>query len=148
MLTLMSKGASIMETAAAMRISRDTLYRWAKENKEFGEALVQGREWSEAQNASIIKAVGVGHPEFRHANVPALRLYMQNTAGWDKDKPEFVNNRQTININNMNILQDKSDGQLLEYINNCLEDIQQINPSNQLTDFSLYEHVEAPEKKD
>ena len=114
------KGLSIMEIASELKISRDTLYRWVKEHKDFGDVFKMGKEWSEAKNATIIKMIALG--QIPKANVAAYQMYMRNTAGWDKFQNEGGAS-QTININNMNVLGDKSTTELLEYIKNTTEEL-------------------------
>lgn len=41
-------GQSVLEVAVSMGVSRDTFYQWAKEHKEFSDALTRGREVSQA----------------------------------------------------------------------------------------------------
>lgn len=42
------QGQSILEVAVSMGVSRDTFYQWAKDHKEFSDALTRGREVSQA----------------------------------------------------------------------------------------------------
>lgn len=42
------EGQSIVEVAAELGISRDTIYEWAKQHKEFSDALTRGRDLSQA----------------------------------------------------------------------------------------------------
>lgn len=127
------QGLSIMEIAAKLEKSRDTVYRWAKEIQEFGDAFRMGKEWSEAKNAEMIKLMALGG--IPKGNVAAYQMYMRNTAGWDK----FVNangSNQTININQMNVLNDKSTKELLEYISSSTEDLKDVLD---ITEFKLIE---------
>jgi transposase-like protein len=123
LLEFMATGASVMEAAAKLKISRDTLYRWAKEHTEFGDALQAGKEWSEAKNAEIIKAIALG--QIQKASVPAYQMYMRNTAGWDK-YAESGGVTQNISIGQMNLLQQKSVDELIEYIQDVSEDVKNI----------------------
>lgn len=119
------KGHSIMEIAAKLKKSRDTIYRWAKEIPEFSDAFKKGKEWSEAKNAEIIKAIALG--QVPKANVAAYQMYMRNTAGWDKYQGAEGNNfNQTINIGSMNILQDKSTQELIEHIKSISLDVSEV----------------------
>ena len=99
LLDILEKGLTKAEAACKLKISRDTLYRWAKEHDEFGEALKVGTEWSEAENIEILRAGDLGQiPKF---NPTAYALYMNNTFGWSKGEQAGTN----INIQNMNVLQ-------------------------------------------
>ena len=124
LMSCFEQGQSVMETAAELKISRDTLYRWVKEYPEFGNAFRLGKEMSEAKNATIIKMVGLG--QIPKANVAALQMYMRNTAGWDKFSNVEGGVNQTININQMNVLHDKSTKELLEYIQSSAEEVKDI----------------------
>jgi hypothetical protein len=42
------QGQSILEVAVSMGVSRDTFYQWAKDHKEFSDALTRAREVSQA----------------------------------------------------------------------------------------------------
>lgn len=42
------EGQSILEVAVSLGVSRDTLYQWAKDHKEFSDALTRAREVSQA----------------------------------------------------------------------------------------------------
>jgi DNA-binding XRE family transcriptional regulator len=113
LLEMMSQGLTKQEAAAELKISRDTMYRWAKEHKEFGESLKLGTEWSEAVNISILRQGALG--KINKFNPTAFALLMNNAYGWSKSQEGFVNNTQ-ININSMNILQSKSNEELLKFI--------------------------------
>jgi len=128
------QGLSIMEIAAKLEKSRDTIYRWAKEIQEFGDAFRMGKEWSEAKNAEMIKLMALGG--IPKGNVAAYQMYMRNTAGWDKYADSNVS--QTININQMNVLNQKSTKELLEYISNSAEDLKDVID---VTEFKLLENV-------
>jgi DNA-binding XRE family transcriptional regulator len=122
LLESLSKGLTKQEAAAELRISRDTMYRWAKEHSEFGTALRTGLEWSEAVNISILRQGALGKiPKF---NPTAFALLMNNTFGWSKSQEGFVGTQ--ININNMNVLQNKSNDELLKFIEEKQANLQQL----------------------
>lgn len=139
-LDFMAGGASLMECAAYLKIARDTLYQWKSKHKEFAKALQMGKEWAEAKNAQLVKAIALG--QVPKANVSAYQLYMRNTHGWDKN----VNNsgvvNQTMNIGSigqMNVLQDKSTDELIEYIQDLSQDVKGV------IDVTDYQEVKADE---
>lgn len=134
------KGNSVTEIAAKLKKSRDTIYRWVKEIPEFGDAFRKGKEWSEAKNAEIIKAIALG--QVPKANVAAYQMYMRNMFGWDKYQGSEGNNfNQTINIGNMNILQDKSTQELIEHIKSSALDVAEIID---LEEYELLPNVREP----
>ena len=115
LLKILSKGLTKQEAAAELKISRDTLYRWAKEYEEFGEALKVGVEWSEAVNISILRQGALGQiPKF---NPTAYALYMNNTFHWSRENSGGGN---TVNIQNMNVLQTLPTAELEEKLRGYL----------------------------
>lgn len=116
----LASGRSIVEAAKYLKISRDTLYRWAKEHKDFGEALNTGRDWGEASNIEVLRAGALG--QIKGFNVAAHQMTMRNLYGWDKNTDQAPGGMQ-INIANMNVLQSKSTSELLEHISNLKDDL-------------------------
>jgi hypothetical protein len=136
LLESLSKGLTKQEAAAELKISRDTMYRWAKEHSEFGNALRTGLEWSEAVNISILRQGALGKiPKF---NPTAFALLMNNTFGWSKSQEGFVGTQ--ININNMNVLQNKSNDELLKFIEEKQANLQQLGIIE--ADYSVVESKE------
>src|SRR5699024_3525112 len=43
-----SQGKSITQFARDMRVTRETVYEWARVHKEFSDALQRAKQWSEA----------------------------------------------------------------------------------------------------
>jgi DNA-binding XRE family transcriptional regulator len=82
---LMAEGASITEVAAELGVSKDTLYRWEKDDTKqaFSDAIKRGRELSEAW------WTGLGRLELYNGKFNHVLWYMnmKNRFGWS-DKVE------------------------------------------------------------
>ena len=110
LLGILEKGHTVQEAAAQLKISRDTLYRWSKDHEEFGDALRTGKEWSEAANIAILRQGSLGQiPKF---NPTGYAMLMNNCYGWSRNQE----GQASINIQNMNVFQNQSKDQLLEFI--------------------------------
>lgn len=123
-LEFMSEGASVVECARHLKVCRDTIYDWMKKHPDFAKAVKTGRDWSEARNAEIIRMIALG--QIPKANMEAYKMYMRNTTDWDKNvnTAGVVNQTMNIgNINQVNVLQDKSQEELIEYINDIAQDV-------------------------
>lgn len=118
---VMAKGLSQNAAIKALGISRDTFYRWKREDKEFAAAITDGKTYGEAQQEEVILAMGLGQIK---GSVPAMQMYMRNVYGWDKNQDSTVN--QTINVGQMNVLQEKSSEELLDYIKDVTHEVKDI----------------------
>jgi len=81
-LELMAQGASKVEVAATIGISRDTLYRWTKEYDEFSDTIKEGELLSEAW----WQRKGRENIENKGFNSTLWYMNMKNRFGW-RDKP-------------------------------------------------------------
>lgn len=127
-------GKTMAEAAKMLRISRDTMYEWARQHPEFNEAMKTGREWSEATNLELMRLGAVGQIKGYHHE--AHKTIMRNAFGWDKQEGTIAAPMQ-INIGSMNILNEKSTQDLLEYINEMKGNLKDI------IDVTEYETLEA-----
>jgi DNA-binding XRE family transcriptional regulator len=94
-LGLAKEGLCKTVIAAALGITRKTLYKWAEENAEFKEALELAIEHSEAAFTEQVRA-GMWDKTF---NAQAAGLYGRNVHKWDaKTEPAPTTNIQTVNI--------------------------------------------------
>jgi hypothetical protein len=80
----MGKGASLVEVACLLKISRDTLYRLCKDDREFGDTIKRGQDLSEAWWTRE------GRLNLENKDFSATLWYMnmKNRFGW-KDKSEI-----------------------------------------------------------
>jgi hypothetical protein len=85
---LMAEGASITEVAAKLGITKDTLYRWLKDEdkKPFSDAIKRGQQLSEAWWLEK----GRINLENKDFNSTLWYMNMKNRHGW-KDRQEHSN---------------------------------------------------------
>ena len=116
----MKNGLTKVEAAVELGIARSTMYEWAKEHKEFAKAFQFGQDCALAYNIKLMRMGALGQiPKY---NVTAHNSIMNNMfrEDWNRN-PEMNQGNKTININNMNVLQDKSIDELVTYIENISE---------------------------
>src|SRR5699024_12536532 len=73
-----SRGKSITQFARDMRVTRETVYEWARVHKEFSDALQRAKQWSEAHWEDKMESMMYD----REANAPLAQLYLVNRFGW------------------------------------------------------------------
>lgn len=111
--TMMAAGMSQVEARAAMEVSKTTFHRWRKEYPEFQEAYELGKDLAEQNHISLGKSAMMGDIKVDFKFWKELGKYCH---GWtDKSGGGATNNTQ-INIDQMNVLQDKSNEELIDYI--------------------------------
>ena len=88
--SMMRKGASKCEVAAALDISGETLNQWEKSNREFSEAIKRGEQLSQAWWMTKGR-MKLEEPKF---NYTGWYMNMKNRFGW-RDKTE---NNSTVEI--------------------------------------------------
>jgi len=83
----MRDGASIVEFAASIGVSRDSVYEWAKNNPAFSDALKTAMELCEAWWT----AQGRVHMMVKEFNHVLWYMQMKNRFGWrDKQETELT----------------------------------------------------------
>lgn len=86
---LMSEGAALVEVAAELDITRETLNQWTKSNPVFSDAVKKGQELSEAwwlkQGRINLKT----NPKGEQFNSTLWYMNMKNRFGW-RDKHEVA----------------------------------------------------------
>lgn len=81
----MSKGKSVKQFAAHLKVRRETIYQWAKDNEEFSNIFTQAKEYAEAYWEDELQTMMYD----RNINAPLAKLYFANRFGWtDKPKEE------------------------------------------------------------
>ena len=119
---LMAAGFSDVEVMAKWEISKGTFYTWKREKPEFKEAHEIGTNMFDSHHEKLgkegmLKAKDIDYNfwkdlgKFRH--------------GWSEKSPSNTNNTQ-INIDKINILQQQSDSELIEYIKSNLEQVPEL----------------------
>ena len=143
---LMASGLSKKEVASELGISRDTLYRWMKDHPEFGTAIKEGLDRSEAWHIGAIRMGMMGKiPRF---NPTAAALLMNNVFNWSsKTKGDGDTN---IHIGNMNVLNHLTTDELQDRINQKLEDLKiiDVNTASELQTQYLERQDAAQEAKE
>ena len=71
-LELMSKGKSIVQVAAEFNVSRETIYAWEKEHKEFSDTLSIGRMKSEAFWEEVLQEMAVKQNAVTNGNLALI----------------------------------------------------------------------------
>lgn len=85
-IAFLSKGKSITQLSAHINVCKDTIYEWAKVHPEYSDALMRGRELSQAYWESEL----VDMMYNKEVNSPLVKLYFANRFGWS-DKTETKN---------------------------------------------------------
>lgn len=114
---LMAKGYWDYELAATMDISRDTFYRWLRENDEFKQAFEDGKSkramfWSQLGRNAVL----TDNKKFPFQTWIAFMNNQMQDFGWGTGDKQ--GNTTNINIQNMNVLQNKDSSELLEMLQN------------------------------
>ena len=91
-ITLMSEGKSILHLARSLNVSRQTIYQWAVDHKEFSDTLDKGKDLAEAywmdQGERGLWNEGKGIT----FNAPVWKYFMANRFDWrDKQEVEQTN---------------------------------------------------------
>lgn len=115
LIKLMSEGKLNCQVFSAWGIHKDTFYQWMYDHPELKEAYEIGKPQCESWWIDWgMKGMQGLVPKF---NFNTWVAFMNNKFGWvpgNKQPGEATN--QTINIGNLNVLQNQNNTQLLEYI--------------------------------
>ena len=115
---LMAAGFSDVQVIAEWGISKDTFYRWLRTHEELKEAHGIGKVMFD----SVHESLGVeGMLRTRDIDYQFWRDLGKYRNGW-ADKP--TQGHTQINIDNINVLQQQSNEELIEYIKDNLEAIE------------------------
>ena len=74
----LAKGKSITQLSAHVDVGKATIYRWADEHEAFRDALVRGRELSQAYWEGELCEMMYS----RDVNAPLVKLYFANRFKW------------------------------------------------------------------
>lgn len=72
------EGKSVTQFARELRVSRKTIYNWAKDNPEFLLALEQASDWSQAFWEDKLEEMMY----MKEVNSPLVKLYFANRFRW------------------------------------------------------------------
>jgi len=120
---LMAAGFSDVEVMAKWEISRDTFYRWKREIPEFKEAHEIGTNLFDSNHEKLGKE---GMMKTKDIDYQFWRDLGKYRHGWAEKTPSNTNNTQ-INIDKINILQQQTDSELIEFIKSNLEQVPELS---------------------
>ena len=86
----LAQGKSIIQLCGKLRVSRQTIYRWAEANPEFSYTLNLGRQLSQSHWEDKLEKMMFD----KDVNSPLVKLYFANRFGWS-DKAETKNENAT-----------------------------------------------------
>lgn len=115
LLELMAQGYLDCQIFAYFNVCKDTFYRWLNEHDDFRQAYDIGLPKCEAYWVKRIQ------DRFEAGDDKGFKYcisIMNNKFNWGKEESRATN--QSITIGNINVLQQKSRGDLLEYIQDAL----------------------------
>jgi len=112
-----SEGALDCHLCKKFKISGKTFYKWLDEIEEFKEAHEKGLPACEAW--WVDKGMEGMQGKVKGFNAMTWIMFMNNKFKWSRNSGEQGN--QTININQVNVLQDKSREGLINYIRKSIE---------------------------
>lgn len=122
MLKLFTEGKLNIQVIAALGLKKDTFYRWIREHEDFKTAYEIGRCRAEAFWAQQLQDMTI---ERNDKGCKACIMILNNNFGWGKDETTRTLTQNTINITgNMNVIQGKSQQELIELIENNTEYLQ------------------------
>lgn len=125
LLKLMSEGKLDCEIFSELGIKKDTFYRWRRENEEFMNAFELGLPRCEAWWVSRMRQCWLNGDEKGFKYCIAI---MNNKFGWGKDENTKSLVQNTVNIQgNMNVIQQKSQEELIEMLTSDLQYLQSNN---------------------
>ncbi len=112
---LMAEGALNCDIYSKWGICKDTFYQWMYDHPDLKEAYEIGKPLCESWWTSRAKEAMLGQIKGFNANL--WIMFMNNKFGWvpGNRQPDSQTN-QTINIGNLNVLQNQSGQQLIETI--------------------------------
>jgi hypothetical protein len=122
----MAAGLSDTQVMAKWDISRSTFYRWMKEHPELKEAQERGKVAFDAIHESLgvqgmMKTTDIDYQFWRD-----LGKYRH---GWAEKQSAATMNTQ-INIDTMNVLNEQTNEELLEYIKGQMEKLPELKQLN------------------
>jgi len=119
---LMAAGFSDTEVLSQWKVSRDTFYRWKREHPEFKEAHELGKIMFDATHEQLGRE---GMLKTRDIDYQFWRDLGKYRHGWSDKSSTNTNNTQ-INIDKINILQQQSNSELIDYIKSNIEELPEL----------------------
>ena len=81
------QGKSITQFARFIEVAKSSVYEWAKEHKDFSDALALAADWSQAHWEDKLEEMMYS----KEVNAPLVKLYFANRFNWT-DKQQNVDN--------------------------------------------------------
>lgn len=121
----MSSGETNVQVLSAWNISEPTFYRWLKDHLELADAYDRGKTKFEAWYIeNIFNPMISGKLQGRHSYSAAMTI-AKNKLGWSKDTDRHANT--TVNVQQLNVLNQKDPKELTEMILNNFDYLQNMN---------------------
>jgi hypothetical protein len=135
---MMRGGALNCDLWAELDVCKDTFYEWIRTYPDFEDAYRRGRAKAESYWARQLKEMTIAKDD---KGCKACIMILNNNFGWGKGDGQAGS--QTINIGNMNVLQNnKTDQELIELIQEKMQSLR-------LIDIKPIEYIEhEPAKPD
>jgi len=118
---MMSKGLLDCHICAQWGISRETFYEWVRTKPEFKAAYEEGIAKAEAKFLQFAMERMEAGDDKGYKYWISIMNNKFGSSGWARDNKGGDTKNTQININNMNVIQSKSDQELIEFIQNKLE---------------------------
>ena len=119
LIDVMKDGGHVAMICCTLGIVKETFYNWIKDHEEFKKAYEIAKMYNEAYYEELGRRLATGSAP-KGANATAYAIIMNNKFGWSKRESSDLA-AQTINIQNMNVLQALPKEELLEKIKYKLE---------------------------
>lgn len=123
LLELMTQGMLDCEIYSTWKIGKATFYRWVDQYSELKEAHEEGKEQAEAWWVKRMREAFLDRDDKGFKYCIAI---MNNKFGWDKGG-KGEGNTTNISIGNMNVLNTKSESELLEILQSKYNEINRLN---------------------
>lgn len=133
LLDLMSEGLLDCEIYAQWSITKETFYTWLREKSDLKEAYDQGIQICEAWWVGQMRRCFLERDDKGFKYCIAI---MNNKFGWEKGSKQSDQTVTNVTINQMNVLQNKSRTNLIDFIKNSLHRNRDVIDVNELTDQS------------
>jgi len=118
LIEMMAQGKLDVQIYAEWGISKQAFYKWLNEHEELKEAHEVGLAKCEAYYASAAQRALEDRDDKGFKYFIAI---MNNKFGWEKGAPKEASTTNNIQIGNVNVLQQKSRADLLDYVKASLE---------------------------
>ena len=116
---LMEQGWLDCEVYSKWNISKNTFYRWIRENPEFAEAYQTGLPKCESYMVKKLKEMMTGDLTGKHSFTATISL-LNNKFGWAKTTTGDPTNSTNINVNTLNVFNNQDRQETLEFIKDQL----------------------------